>query len=156
MEFYLNDIHPKLKEWLPEIQLLAIGMTPEWLSSKKISDNSIHPLGFVDDIRPYLYQAMVGICPVRYGSGTRIKIMTYMAADLPVVSTAKGAEGVAYVNGRDLIITDDPDRFAKAILALLTDEDHRNAIADAGHRFICEHYDWNVIGKNLIPIYHHG
>jgi glycosyltransferase involved in cell wall biosynthesis len=156
MQFYLDAIHPMVKEQISSIQLLAIGADKDWLDSIGVSDPSINPLGFVDDVRPYLARAMIGICPVRYGSGTRIKIMTYMAAGLPVVSTSKGAEGVTYINGRDIIITDDPQEFAKAILKLLADAPYRDSIAHNGREFILQNYDWNVIGRSLADTYQNG
>lgn len=153
MKFYLDSIHPKVKQQTPNIKLLAIGTGREWLNGLAVNDESVEPLGFVDDVRPYLQKATIGICPIRYGSGTRIKIMTYMAAGLPVVSTSKGAEGVTYVNGRDIIITDDPKEFAEAILRLLHNKAYRDEIARNGWKFISEHYDWNVIGKKLAHLY---
>jgi glycosyltransferase involved in cell wall biosynthesis len=155
LQFYLSDIHPKIKERLPDVVMLAIGADKGWLNSVGLNNPSVKPLGFVEDVRPYLTQADIGICPVRYGSGTRIKIMTYMAAGLPVVSTAKGAEGVTYTNGHDIIITDDPKEFANAILKLFNDPAYRDRIARNGREFILKNYDWNVIGEKLAHAYEH-
>jgi glycosyltransferase involved in cell wall biosynthesis len=156
MEFYLKAIHPYVKERMPDVKLLGIGVDEEWLRAIGVDDPSIEPLGFVEDVRPYLAQAAVGICPLRYGSGTRIKIMTYMAAGLPVVSTNKGAEGVTYTNGHDIIMTDNPREFAESILKFLTNRGYRDDIARNGRSFISQNYDWNIIGENLAQIYHHG
>jgi glycosyltransferase involved in cell wall biosynthesis len=149
LKFYLKSIHAKIKEQIPNIKLLAIGADKKWLTSIGIDDPSIDPLGFVDDTRPYLATATIGICPIRYGSGTRIKIMTYMAADLPVVSTQKGAEGVAYTDGHDILMADEPENFATAILKLLNDSPYREKIARNGKKFILQNYDWDIIGKDL-------
>ena len=155
MKFYLSEIHPRVKDGLPSIKLFAVGTDVTWLDSVGLNDASVEALGFVKDVRPYLARAMIGICPLRYGSGTRIKIMTYMAAGLPVISTSKGAEGVTYVNGRDIIIADDPVEFAEAILTFLRDDAYRSEIATNGRNFILHHYDWGVIGKDLATIYQH-
>jgi len=153
LEFYLTSVHPFIRTAIPHVQLLAIGATPEWLASKGIHDATVKPLGFVGAIQPYLDQAIVGICPIRYGSGTRIKIMTYMAAGLPVVSTVKGAEGVMYTNGHDIILADDPKEFADAVVKFLSDRTYRDKIAKNGRNFILKHYDWDVIGETLNRAY---
>jgi glycosyltransferase involved in cell wall biosynthesis len=152
MEFYLTAIHPKVREHVPNVRLLAIGTDKKWLDDLDIYDPSISPLGFVEDVAPYLNEASIGICPIRYGSGTRIKIMTCMKAGLPVVSTSKGAEGVGYQNGQDIIIADAPESFAEAIVRLLNDRPYREKMAQNGLDFIAKNCDWNVIGKELASI----
>jgi glycosyltransferase involved in cell wall biosynthesis len=153
MEFYINEIHEKVKKKNPDVRLFAIGMDKGWLNDLRVSDSSVEPLGFVDDVRPYLDQAVIGICPIRYGSGTRIKLMTYMAAGLPVVSTRKGAEGVDYVDGNDIVLADNADDFAEAISKMLNNQAFRDEIARNGREFVLKNYDWNVIGKELVHIY---
>ena len=153
LEYYLTEIHPKIREKIPAVKLLAVGADKKSLQATHVDASSVEPLGFVDDIRPYLNQALIGICPIRYGSGTRIKIMTYMAAGLPVVSTTKGAEGVAYTNGKDIVLADDPTDFANAIIKLWSDSQYREEIAKSGHDFILKHYDWNVLGAKLGAAY---
>lgn len=153
LQYYLTQIHLKVKERVPGVKLLTIGCDRDWLQSIDIHDDSVRSLGFVDDVRPYLHQAMVGICPIRYGSGTRIKIMTYMAAGLPVVSTTKGAEGVNYTNGQNIVLADDPISFSDAIFHCLKDVAYRNKIAQNGQNFVLKNYDWNIVGKELVGAY---
>ena len=156
VKYYLTDIHPIIKKAIPHIEVIIIGAEKSWLQNLGLGDDTIVPHGFVDDVRPYLYRSSIGICPVRYGSGTRIKILTYMAAGLPVVSTSKGAEGVAYENGRDIIISNDAREFADNIIHLLQNTEFRQKIAQQGHEFIKKNFDWDEIGKKLLPLYTHG
>ncbi|MDB5238940.1 MAG: hypothetical protein JWO00_275 [Candidatus Parcubacteria bacterium] len=155
-QFYLTSIHPIVKRSVPNVQLLAIGIQKSWLEENKLADPSVDGLGFVDDVRVYLSKAAIGISPIRYGSGTRIKIMTYMATGLPVISTSKGAEGVDYENGKNIILADEAETFAAGVIKLLNDRVLRDKIANNGYSFIRDHYDWDVIGKNLKSIYLHG
>jgi polysaccharide biosynthesis protein PslH len=153
MRFYLSAIHAEVKERVPNIKLLAIGVDQAWLNSIGVNDPSVKPLGFVEDVRPYLAQAMIGICPLRYGSGTRLKILTYMAAGLAVVSTRKGSEGINYVDGRDLMLADEPHAFAKTITELLNDTKRCEEIGRNGRNFVLKNYDWNIIGNSLADLY---
>jgi glycosyltransferase involved in cell wall biosynthesis len=154
MRFYLKEVHPIVKQEIPDVRLLAIGVAPEWLRSENITDASVTALGFVEAVQPYLREAAIGICPIRFGSGTRLKILTYMAAGLPVVSTSKGAEGIAYVNGRDILLRDEPAEFAAAIVELLKNSKLRDTIGQQGRVFVLQHYEWDIIGKQLQHLYH--
>lgn len=154
MRWYLSSIHPLVKSQVPDVKLLAIGTSKEWLEMQGLLVDSVEPLGFVEDVRPYLQDALVGICPIRYGSGTRIKIMTYMASGLPVVSTHKGAEGVAYASGTNIIFADDAINFADEIVKLCNQSTLRQEITKNGLEFVKMNCDWNIIGNNVRKIYH--
>jgi glycosyltransferase involved in cell wall biosynthesis len=153
LEFYLRGIHPQVAARIPKVQLYAIGATKEWLSKKGLDGAHIEALGFVKDIRPYLSRAAIGICPVRHGSGTRIKILTYMAAGLPVVSTKKGAEGVDYAPGEHILLEDSEEGFARAVISLLLNEKERRGLAMRGRSFVAAQYDWEVLGITLASAY---
>ncbi len=154
VEFYLREIHPKVKKQIPDVQFLAIGTDTKWLAEKNIDDISVDALGFIKNILPYLEKSAIGICPLRYGSGTRLKILTYMASGLPVVSTHKGAEGVAYTHGKNIILTDNPIEFANSIVRLLKDKKYTEEMSRHARDFVLEYYDCNVIGKDFKNIYH--
>jgi O-antigen biosynthesis protein len=67
------------------------------------------------DLMAFLNRRKVGVVPLRYGSGLKGKIGSYMAAGLPVVTTSIGAEGMR----QGVIVEDDPERFIYAVAALL-------------------------------------
>ena len=153
LEYYLREIHPLVKKRFPEVRLLMVGANDEWVKKGNFDTEGLSALGFVPSVSPYLAQSSIGICPIRYGSGTRIKIMTYMAAGIAVVSTTKGAEGVGYVPGSDILIEDDAIQFAEALMRLLENPEELHRIAEAGHTFIKGNYDWNLIGDTLLTFY---
>ena len=153
LRFYLKTIHPKMMALFPNLKLLAIGATSDWLDAENLNDPSVEPLGFVDDIRPYLAQASIGICPIRYGSGTRLKVLTYMAAGLPIVSTTKGAEGIGYTKSKDLLIADEPAAFVEALSTLLNNRHTAQTIGSHARELAVGRYSWNVIGEKLLEAY---
>jgi glycosyltransferase involved in cell wall biosynthesis len=91
----------------------------------------------------------VSVVPLRQGGGTRLKILESLAMGTPVVSTAKGAEGLDLVAERDLLIADAPDAFAAAVLRLLGDPALRERLGANGRREVVARYDWQVIGRTL-------
>ena len=98
--------------------LMVLGV-PVALSMAGASLVYILATGTVPDVRPYLWSARVSIVPLHIGGGTRLKIYEAMAAQVPVVSTTVGAEGLSVDPGRDLAIADSAEGFASAVFRRL-------------------------------------
>lgn len=150
---YIDHIHPALSRLVPGLKVWLINTDPVWLSSSRDVAKDIVPLGYVDDIQPYLKKATIGICPITSGSGTRIKILTYMASGLPVVSTLKGAEGIKYQDQKDILIAETFELFAQKCASLINSRSDAQRISKAGRQLIEKEYDWNVIGHTLRELY---
>ncbi|MDD3006536.1 MAG: glycosyltransferase [Candidatus Pacebacteria bacterium] len=153
LKFYLREIHPQLRAAVPNVKLFAIGATKDYLRKNNIDDDTVIGLGFVDDIKPYLDQSAIGICPVRQGSGTRLKVLTFMASGLAVVSTPKGAEGINYSEQENILIADNADNFAKDIIGLFRNKAKRIEMGKKARDAMMREYDWGVIGKNMDEAY---
>jgi glycosyltransferase involved in cell wall biosynthesis len=101
----------------------------------------------------YYREAAVAIVPLRSGGGTRLKILEAMAAGAPVVSTTVGAEGLDVNDGRDILIADEPQAFAAAVLRLLSDLPQRRTLQEAARRLVETRYDWALIGQQQDHVY---
>lgn len=150
LKFYLKEIHPLVKIKIPNVKFLIIGKHPPiWLEKIAKKDQSIQLIGYVRDIREYISKAKVCICPLRFGSGTRIKILEYMAMGKPVVSTTKGAEGIDYADGRTIFIRDNPEKFAQGIIKLLIDHKLAIYMGNQARKLVKQKYDWKKIVSKL-------
>jgi glycosyltransferase involved in cell wall biosynthesis len=114
LEFILNELVPALGSMANNIKVMVAGARiPKWCyntSSKIVSFHSDVP-----DMRRFLSVADAAIVPLCIGGGTRIKILEAFAAKVPVISTAKGVEGIDCDDGLHLLtaqrnITDFVDR----------------------------------------------
>jgi glycosyltransferase involved in cell wall biosynthesis len=94
----------------------------------------IEVTGTVSDVRPYVADCAVYVVPLRIGGGTRLKIFEAMAMGKAVVSTTVGAEGLPVTPGRDIVIADDPVRFAEAVVHLIRDDDARRRLEVAARQ----------------------
>ncbi len=81
------------------------------------------------------------VAPLRFGGGTRLKILEAMALGTPVVSTAKGAEGLVFREPDAVEIADDPAAFARAVVDLL-EYVERRARQGQRARAAVRDYDW--------------
>ena len=81
-------------------------------------------LGFVEDIKDLYASSKCCICPIKKGSGMKIKVIEALSFGLPVVSTTKGVDG--FVN-KDfeggMIVEDQAEIFAEQLNRLLTDKE---------------------------------
>jgi len=147
--FFLEEIWPRVRASRPGAKLWITGRT-EGVPLERLSlDEGVNFTGYLDDIRPHVARSQVCIVPLRVGGGTRLKILEAMALGTPVVSTSKGAEGLDVTAGQDILIADEPQAFANAVLRLLDDADLRARLSENGRRLVSERYDWREIGTRL-------
>ncbi len=146
--FFALRIQDHLVAMCPDFHLTAVGGRPRGALAALRSER-FELTGFVDDVRPYMWQASVFVVPLRMGGGTRFKIVEAMAAGVPVVSTRIGAEGLPVTHGRELLLADDPRDFAEAVARVLSDPRLADALAQRGLWFVRKHFDWSVVGDRL-------
>jgi glycosyltransferase involved in cell wall biosynthesis len=106
--------------------------------------------GTVEDVRPYYRDALAEVVPLRIGGGSRLKILEAMAAGVPVVSTRVGAEGLAVIDDRNILIADTAEGQRRAILSLSKDQGLWRRFAQAGRALVRSRYDWSAIGETLL------
>jgi glycosyltransferase involved in cell wall biosynthesis len=108
--------------------------------------------GRVDDVRPYIDRSAVYIVPIRVGGGTRIKIYEAMGMARAVVSTTIGAEGLPLENGKEIVLADDPGRFADEVVRLMNDDPAREQIERDSRKAVVERFGWDGATEALVRI----
>ncbi len=93
----------------------------------------------------WLHATDVAINPMFSGSGTNIKMLDYMAAGLPIVSTAVGARGIQ--TSSDAFYVAQANGFAKAIESNLADAS--GSLGNAARRQVEMFYSWERISHDL-------
>ena len=93
----------------------------------------------------------VALNPMLSGSGTNIKMLDYMAAGLPVITTPVGARGLDIENYNNAIICD-VSEFPKKIRELTNDKDLYDRLSRNGRKLVVEKYDWENITKRMAKI----
>ena len=128
-------------------QIVGKNPLPEVLKLAELPGVTV--TGSVPDMRPYLAQAEVAIAPLLIGGGTRLKILEALAMHKAVVSTSLGCEGLDVAPGKHLLVEDQPERFAQAVLELLLDPQLRVALGNAGRVLVEETYSWEHYRTSL-------
>ena len=139
----LLELMPRLRGGGRAVRLVLCGRRPSpALQAAASRDPDVIVTGEVEDTAPWLASATVTAVPLRRGGGTRLKIQEAFAAGCPVVSTAKGAEGLYAVAERHLLIAELPDAFASAVLRCINEPELAAARADAARELVEQRYSW--------------
>lgn len=153
VKFFVADILPKIKKEFPEVKLDLVGKDPPEDVARLSDLPGVRVTGTVDDIRPYVWDSMVYVVPLRFGGGTRLKILEAFAMHKPVVSTALGCEGIQCTHDKELMIADTPKEFAEAVITLLKDASLRKRLSDNASMCVKENYGWQSLGRKLLTYY---
>lgn len=144
----VRDLAPRLRSRVPGTEIRLVGTTTPGL--ERLHDPpGVTVVGRVPDMEPELARADIAVVPLRYGSGTRLKILESFAHRIPVVSTTMGAEGLDVEPGVHLLVADDPDGFVAACERLLTEVDLRKRIVDAAEERYLECYESSSVKEQI-------
>ncbi len=138
VRWFADEVFPSVRREEPDARWLIVGSNPTAEVRALASRPGIEVVGFVPETRPYLERAAVSVAPLRYGGGMKGKVTEAMAAGLPVVTTAFGAQGLQAVDGTHLLVADSPADFAAAVVGLLQDPGRAEAIGSAAQRHIAD------------------
>jgi len=148
MRFVAEELLPRLHEKGCHPAVIALGPNPP----KGVLHPDLFFLGSVDSVAPYLKAAGVAVVPLQQGGGTRMKVLDYFAAAIPVVSTSKGVEGLGLVDGAQVWVRDGAEAFADAILELLVNPAQARAMGVEGRRYV-EQFDWVNIARRYADLF---
>jgi polysaccharide biosynthesis protein PslH len=152
LSFFAGSILPQLRRLGVRNEVIWIGRTTP-AQQKRFARSGVTLTGYVTDIRPHVSAARCYVVPLRFGGGTRVKILDAWAMGKAVVSTAVGCEGLNAIDGHNILIRDDPEGFAAAIRDILHDDDLRQHLEVNARHTAESEYSWNVIGDSLVARY---
>lgn len=142
----VEQLLPRLLPRWPALRVLVVGTNPPLYYAHE----RVIFTGSVPDLARHVSAADVCVCPIEAGGGTRMKLLEYMAAGKPTVSTSKGAEGIAITD--EMVLADGWDTFADAVDRLLADRAAAAALGARASAFAAR-YDWRAIGEAYLSVY---
>lgn len=139
VEILVNRIFPALRDEFPEAQLVLIGSNPP-----DVDQRGVLTTGLVDDLPAYIAMADVAVVPLQSGSGTKLKILEYMASGVPVVTTPIGAEGLPIEHGRHAVIEEEWDPFINQTIRAVRDEAWAASMAEESRKLVESKFSWQA------------
>lgn len=159
VDYIASRIAPDVWERCPEARFVIIGQGAGAAAGS--GDERLIFTGFVDarasvspNLSDYLSASDVVLVPLDSGSGTRLKILEAAANARPVVSTRIGAEGQDFVDGEEILLTDEVDEsFVAATLRLLADVDWAQRLGHAARAKVLAQYSWQAQVRKMEQVY---
>jgi glycosyltransferase involved in cell wall biosynthesis len=139
LERFVADVLPAVRRAVPDAVLRIVGQGREPRVERLAAAPGVVLVGEVPAVSPELARAAAAVVPLRFGGGTRIKILEALAHGVPVVSTTAGAEGLGLRNGEHALIADTPDELAAACVRLLVDRAEGERLAAQGAGLVAPH-----------------
>jgi len=151
--FHFSDnILPLLSE---SINFILVGRSPVDRNLKdrfdKLikKDNRIKQFFDVESCTPFYQESAVAVAPINFGGGTKLKILEAFSHYCPVVSTSKGCEGLEVTDGKDVLLRDSPEEFAKACQFIIQNPEIGDSLAKNAHTLLKLKYSQNNLNNLL-------
>lgn len=145
--WFADRILPLVRKVVPEVRFTVVGNKPAPAVRRLASaERGVEVTGYVEDVRPYLWNAGVFVAPFRIAQGVLNKILEAMAAGVPVVATPQAVRGLEVEPGRELILEEDEAGFASKVVKILNDQELRQSLTAAALDYVVRQHDWS---KNL-------
>ena len=158
LDWFVNEVLPRItarqkQARRPEARLVVVGSDAPQRHPYPDSAPAVEMRGFVEDIREPLARYAVFVCPVRSGSGVRVKLLEAFASGIPVVSTRIGAEGLTRQDGEFCLLADQPEPFAEKVLQVLDDPPLAAEMAARARAEVVANWDMAAITARLVESY---
>jgi glycosyltransferase involved in cell wall biosynthesis len=146
----IDEVMAPLAEEFSDARLMLIGRNATRAMLAAAAPNPrVTVTGPVDDMRPYLATAGAMPVPLFGGGGTRLKALEAFAAGIPVVSTAKGVEGLDVEAGKHYLPAEDGPGFIEAIGTLWSDAATIRRLTHEAREVVREQYSWPVAQRAI-------
>jgi len=152
MLFFCEEVFPLILKIRPQTKLRIVGKNPT-PSIAALASSNVEVTGFVDDVRTYVQEASVFVCPLRFGSGVKNKILQAWSLSMPVVGTSKTTGGINAHDGENMLIEDNPSQFAKKVCALLDDKEAQAKLGTQARKDIVAAFSWKKKAQELNTLF---
>ncbi len=146
--YLVSEILPLVRLKIPDVRLVIAGATP----TKKVQDlksEFVTVTGWVDDIRVCYAQSKLFIAPMRIGTGLQNKLLEAMAMELACITTPLANNALGAEPGINILTGNTTDELAQHIITLLKNDNLRAEIANSGHQFVHQSYNWATFCNEL-------
>jgi len=152
IRWFIDRIWPLIRKTNPKIQFhLAGRKMPNWLLHLKEPNIKVH--GEVENAKAFMAKYAVMVVPLLSGSGLRVKIIEAMALGKPIVATDIGASGISCEDGKHILLCNQPETFANAVLQAIEKPLETIQIGKNAGNLAASYYDNNKITAKLTAFY---
>ncbi len=109
MDWFFKEVYPMLKG---QARIAVVGEVSRLVKGLP----NVTLIGHADDLRDAYSRTRLAICPLRSGTGLKVKVVEALSYGVPVVTTSWGLTGIVQKYDNGCCLADTPAVFAEAIL----------------------------------------
>ncbi|MBU1417903.1 MAG: glycosyltransferase [Proteobacteria bacterium] len=138
--WFVTEILPLVLRECEDLHVYLVGSHP----TQKVIDlasSHVTVTGYVTDkeLLEFYRRARFAVVPLRFGAGTKGKVLEAMALGVPLVTTDIGIQGMSELT--DVIsVENSAEAFAAAMISLLQDDNACQKVSKAGWKYVSEHF----------------
>ena len=152
--YFADAILPLVRARYPGVEFWIVGKDPTERVQALARARGVHVTGEVPDVRPYLENAGVFVCPLRFGAGVKNKILAALAMGKAVVATPVSLEGLDLQGDEHLLVASEPSEFAAQVIKLIEDPEMAVRLGRQGCARVKAAHSWERSGAQLEAILH--
>ncbi|MFA6128991.1 MAG: glycosyltransferase family 4 protein [Bacteroidales bacterium] len=118
IRWFIRSVWPLVRKEIPHIEFHLAGRNAPRNFESQVSAPGVKFHGEIEDSASFIHDHPIFVVPLFAGSGMRIKLLDYMAAGRATITTSIGAEGIPVESGKETFISDQPEEFARHLIAL--------------------------------------
>ena len=139
--WFMERVWPLVLEQEPQARFYIVGYDPPEQVQAYHDGQHVFVTGSVDDLTAWYRAATVFVSPMLVAGGLLQKVVDALAMGVPVVATGVSNHGVGATPDEHLLVADEADRFAAAVVRLLRDPTAWQRLAQAGPEFVRANYN---------------
>jgi glycosyltransferase involved in cell wall biosynthesis len=147
VRWFLRESWPLIKREVPGVRLRLVGKDSDGILNG--AGPEVDSLGWVKDPSEEIATWSAMIVPIRVGAGTRVKIAEAFSRKVPLVSTRLGALGYDVADGRELLLADTPEAFARACIQVIREPTEAAAMAQRAWESFLNKWTWDAVAPRV-------
>ena len=142
LERFLDVCWTGIKSSVPNVELIVVGSLKRAQTSlqKKLEDNQIKTVGFVENLDEVLTPEDIHIIPWEYNTGTRTRVPVALNYQQTLVATKESARCYPEITNDNAILCDNLEQMKEAIIHLYSNREKLHLLATKGKQTFLDNF----------------
>jgi len=151
--WFFREVWSGLKQQLPKLKLYVAGNDPsDRVRALAAKDSNVIVTGFLEDIRPPIWNATVFVSPLRMGTGVKNRILQAMAMGKAIIASPLTIEGIAVTDGLEVLVAESTGEWLKRCLSLLQNGGERERLGRQARKYVEENHSLRAKTSRFLEI----
>ena len=146
IKWFMDGVYPMLPVF---VRIAVVGKMCEYVGNKE----NITLIPYANDLDEIYKKSKIICCPLKGGTGLKVKVVEAMSYGKPVVTTSWGLTGIIQKSNNGCLLADTEKGFSEAILLLLNDRNEYRKNQSRAQDFFCQYYSTSIVYKELDTVF---